>query len=70
MFAKHQITQPWNQTHRPPRDRHKENPTLREYIVRKTRIPQHLWTTGEALAVTMKVIAVEGLLDKEPPKWL
>ena len=70
MFAKHQITQPWNQTHHPPRNRHKENPTLKEYITRKPRIPQHFRTIGEALAVTMKVIAVEGLLDKEPPKWL
>ena len=58
MFAMRQITQSWNQTHRPPRDRHRENPTLREYIVRKPRIPQHLWTLGAALAVNMKVIVV------------
>ena len=70
MIAKHQITQSWNQTHRPPRDRCRENPTFREYIVRKPRIPQHLWTLGAALAIDMKVIVVEGLLDKEPPKWL
>ena len=42
----------------PPRDRHRENPTLREYIVRKPRIPQHLWTLKAALAVNMKVIVV------------
>ena len=53
-----QITQSWNQTHRPPRDRHRENPTLREYIVRKPRTPQHLWTLKAALAVNMKVIVV------------
>ena len=53
----------------PPRDRHKENPTLKEYITIKPRIPQHFRTIGEALAVTMKVIAMEGLFDKETPKW-
>ena len=53
-----QITQSWNQTHRPPRDRHRENPTLREYIVRKPRTPQHLWTLKTALAVNMKVIVI------------
>ena len=55
-----QITQSWNQTHRPPRDRHRENPTLREYIVGKpwTPPPQHLWTPEAAWAVNMKVIIV------------
>ena len=86
MFAKHQITQPWNQTHHPPRDRcklkpittlstytvisFKENSTLKEYITRKTRISKHFWTIGETLAAIMKVIAMEGLFDKGNPKMV
>ena len=91
MFAKHQITQPWDQTHHPPRDRcelkpthtvitqplstcavisFKENSTLKRYITKKTRISKPFWTIGEAFSAIMKVIAMEGLFDKETPKWI
>ena len=64
MFVPRQITQFWNPTYYPQKDRDKKLPSSKEYVIRRPWTPllKHLWTPEAAWAIKMKAIIEKHLI--------